>query len=210
MFLVNFFINSKFFELKTSNWSLQCFELNCHDNRPPQITASDLKNSLKMTSVKIKTFVSSFGLIVSDLISNNAENEHWKLYTLLRAIVCIVPEASITRITLYTLKALLMGYNNMFKKLSRSSLKPKDHIMDRMEPLGNMWAMRFEDFHQRLKRYYQVNYTRVNICYSVVLKNQLAVCDDFLNNSFFKMQVSFKIKVMVTISAKLFSLKLFI
>ena len=79
-------------------------------------------------------------------------------------------------------------------------LTPKYHIashyplvMDKMGPLRNIWAMRFEAFHQSLKKYCQLNCSRVNICYSVAMKNQLAICDDFFNNSFFRTDIRFNL-----------------
>lgn len=96
------------------------------------------------------------------------------------------------------LKVLVNDFNILFMKLFATYLKPKLHIaphhpsiMANIGPLRNCWAMRYEVKHPPFKQYSHVTHNRKNICYSVSLKHQLTLCDYFLGERFFKIDISY-------------------
>ena len=54
----------------------------------------------------MKTFVLFFGAMVGDLI-NEKNDENWKLYKLLRTILCAILRFTITKDTPHVFKALI-------------------------------------------------------------------------------------------------------
>lgn len=66
------------------------------------------------------------------------------------------------------------------------TLKPKHHlmlhyprIMRTVGPLRSLWSMRFEGKHRPLKQYAHAITSRVNLSYSIAVKQQLTLCDLF-------------------------------
>ena len=106
--------------------------------------------------------ISNFGLIIiGDLVPDCDE---WALFLLLREIVsisCIADKQHVNTFSL--LSSLINEPNQLYLKLSKSTLKPKFHIinhygriMKNIGPSKQITSIRFEAFHQPLKNMLQI------------------------------------------------------
>lgn len=84
-------------------------------------------------------------------------------------------------------------HNQNFIKIFKLNLQPKAHflthyvtVIRRLGPLKQMWSMRYEGKHKELKVYCKVNYSRVNICYSLAVRTLMKFSARFYENQRFK------------------------
>lgn len=135
------------------------------------------------------TLVRFLGIIVGDLITNY-DDEHWKLYKLLRSIVDIILSPRITRSYALELQELIEKLNSLYLKFY-TNLKPKFHLMVHYArcmlmtgPLVNFWTMRFESRHRPLKAVVTAISCNINLLVSIAIKETLKMCYMFQNVSF--------------------------
>lgn len=80
----------KLFTLEDLNFKITNFNYPDNVNRPPTISPSELSNKLlKMSAAEMKNFILHAALIIADLLPRK-DMLHWKLYLLLRQIVCVI------------------------------------------------------------------------------------------------------------------------
>ena len=180
--------DAKYFSLKTLNHRLTFFRLKNSENRPPLISANDILNErLKTTVSQMLAFVLNFGLIVGDLITNK-DDKFWQLYKLLREILCVSMQTSIDASTPMRFESLVKTHHLLYIELL-GNLIPNHfltHYADIMRTFGpviNTWCMRYEDYHLILKKYCSATRNRINLCYSIALRNQLILSDYFLRRN---------------------------
>lgn len=185
--LYHFIVQKRYFTLDTLNWRLEFFKFNPTCSRPPTISSSQLYNkSIKMSASEMLSFVLHAGLIFGDLI-NASYDRHWELFILLRKILSITLERSITESTAELLQTLINEHHILYIDLFGESLKPKHHfmlhyptIMKIVGPLHSLWSMRFEGKHRPLKQYARSITCRRNVCRSIAVKHQLILSDYFI------------------------------
>lgn len=138
-----------------------------------------------MSASEMLSFVLNTGLILGDLITN-FDDKYWELYILLRKILLITLQDSVTDSTADLLENLINEHHMLYIDLFDETLKPKHHlmlhyprIMKIVGPLRSLWSMRFEAKHRPLKQYARTITSRVNLCYSIAVKQQLILCDLF-------------------------------
>lgn len=138
-----------------------------------------------MSASEMLTFVLNAGLIFGDLITD-VDDKYWELFILLRKILLITLQDSVTVSTADLLENLITEHHMLYIYLFGETLKPKHHlmlhyprIMRTVGPLRFLWSMRFEAKHRLLKQYARTITSRVNLCYSIAVKEQLMLGDLF-------------------------------
>lgn len=157
------------------------------------INCIELKNNnIRMTASEMLSFILYSALIFGDLVPEG--DKHWKLYILLRKILCICLSTKIAQKNIIELENTISRHHMLFAKLHGRTLKPKHHhmlhfprIMREIGPLQNIWSMRYEAKHQQCKQIAAMTRNRVNICRTLALKNQLNFNNDIVQNKFFPM-----------------------
>ena len=182
---------ANYFTLKTMNHRLAFFKFNDSDNRPALISETNITNkNLKMTASQMLSFVLNFGIIFGDLI-NDRNDKFWKLYKLLRELLCISLKCKINSSTPQYFSKLVKSHHELYIELL-GPLFPKEHflthypaVMKEMGPVVNFWSMRYEAKHLPFKKYSNVTCNRINLCLSLAVRNQLAQSDSFLQQQAF-------------------------
>ncbi|KYQ54152.1 hypothetical protein ALC60_06949 [Trachymyrmex zeteki] len=185
--LYYFIVQQQYFTLDTLNWRLQFFNFDSMSNRPPTISLSQLLNkSIKMSAAEMLCFILNAGLIFGDLITN-PNDKYWSLYKLLRKILSITLQYSVTKSTADLLESLINEHHMLYIDLFGETLKSKHHlmlhyprVMNTVGSLRPLWSMRFEAKHRPLKQYAQATASRRDICYSIAVKQQLMLSNLFM------------------------------
>lgn len=188
--ILNFFIKSGYFNLEQLNNRIQGFDYgdNFHNNNPPEILPSHLQNEkIIISASEMYHLVINLPLIIGDLVP---DCEHWDLLLLLKEIVNIVFSKVVTINTPDYLRVIIFDYLTLLQKLYPGSLVPKHHfmvhyptIMKKAGPLGNISCMRYEAKHQDGKKTARAAISRVNVCRTIAIKNQLQLNYYFMNVS---------------------------
>lgn len=127
--LYHFIVRQQYFTLDTLNWRLKFFNFDSISSRPPIISVSQLfKRAIKMSASEMLSFVLNAGLIFADLITN-VNDKHWELFILLRKILFITLQYSITELTADLLENLINEHHMLYIDLFGETLKPKHHLM---------------------------------------------------------------------------------
>ncbi|XP_018577570.2 uncharacterized protein LOC108915902 isoform X2 [Anoplophora glabripennis] len=195
--LNKFIFEEKFFDLQTLNNRLKHFNFSANHNKPPLIMHENLKKmNLRMSASEMKTFLLNADLIFGDLIPEG--NKYWKLYILLRKIVCVILKDFFTPETENDLRNLIHDHHSLFISLFAKPLKPKFHFMTHYPsillnsgPLKNMSTLRYESKHRQFKLSANVIASRVNISYSLAVKHQLQLASKFVNQRGFSHNTSY-------------------
>lgn len=176
-----FVFEKKYFILQSINCKIKDFDFGSIEDadRPPQISFDRLKKYLKLTKL---CFVRYFSLIIGDMIPEN--DEHWKLYLLLRQIIDIVTTPRIVRYHAKILKGLIKEHNELYMKLFKTTLKPKFHnmihyprILLENGPVINFWCMRYESRHRQIKGNAQSTNCSKNLLKTIATKQALKFCE---------------------------------
>lgn len=176
------------FTLEQLNYRILTFNYgpNCK-NKPPILNSDSLgKIKLKLSASEMKSLSVNLSLIIGDLIP---DCEEWSLYLLLREILSLCCNSDVVHINAHSLLSnLIQEHNQMYLKLSENNLKPKYHnlthygrIMAEVGPLKHLSSIRFEAFHQPLKKTAAVCNSRVNLIKTIFTKYQLNVVNLLLN-----------------------------
>ncbi|KAF2892727.1 hypothetical protein ILUMI_13443 [Ignelater luminosus] len=195
--MLNQFINvDKVFTLSTLNSRIKYFKYGCEvKNKPPLISGEDLKNkNIKMSASEMKCFILCLGLLIGGLIPRG--NCFWQLYIKLREVVLLVLAKHVTIADHILLESLIEEHHAIIINTFRESLKPKNHFMihypfnmKQVGPLVNMWSMRFESKHRVAKGNANVVASRIDICKTLAVKNQLKLCNRFICKIDFKKSI---------------------
>ncbi|XP_044578758.1 uncharacterized protein LOC123261257 [Cotesia glomerata] len=180
----------KLFSLDDLNFKITYFPYPDNINKPPVITANQLTNKyIKMSAAEMKNFILYAALIIADLLPNK-NLDHWKLYLLLRSIVCIVLKSEICDNDTINLDKLIKKHHILYVKLFGPTLKPKHHfmlhypaIMKVVGPLVHIWAMRFEAKHQPMKQSAVSSMNTTNLPKTIAIKQQFCSAKVFLKNN---------------------------
>lgn len=192
--ILNILINeTHFFSLEILNARLQHFDMQKEfgKNKPISIPEKALKSQHLVISASEMVFlIENLGILIGDLITIN--HEAWELYLLLREIVEIVMNPSITKTMTQLLETLLEEHHSLYMKIFAEPLKPKHHflihyprLMRRLGPLKLLSCFRFEAKHKELKDYARAIRSRRNCAYSLALKHQLSLSNRFRNKKGF-------------------------
>lgn len=160
-------------------------------NIPPLITEKQIsKKHIKMSASESMTFIRNIGVMIGDLIPR--ENELWQLIIIFKEIVDIVTSPVVSDGVIKKLDGLITKYLTKLQKVFGNCLKPKHHlllhyalILLRFGSLSHLSTMRCESKHQGGKTTTKVSRSRVNVCKTIAIKNQLQFCYRLMNNDEF-------------------------
>lgn len=168
-------------KLKSFNYVQNGFK-----NSPPLLTICGIQNKhILMSASEMHTFVLIFPFLVSHIIEGSIDltDEIWQFFFLLREIMDICFAKSTQANTLDVLESLIFQHHTLYCKLLNDTLKPKHHnmihyskIIKMSGPLSHLSVMRFESKHRELKAIATGTTSRLNICHTIALKEQLRLC----------------------------------
>lgn len=168
---------------------------------------------VKTSASEMLTLVRYFGLIVGYYIPEDDVDKTWDLYIILRRLLDKLLTHNVYSDTSEQIKYLVSELNELYKKLTRTFLTPKFHFLthypnmfQKYGPLIQVWTMRFEAKHRISKFVARACMSKVNICKTIAIKNQLALSDIFLKGNPLEL-IQFGLKKK-TSDAKLNDLKL--
>lgn len=176
--IILYFINKNYFTLETLNIRKQLFDYGFIEikNTSLPLKLEQLQTGkISMSACEMWAFVNFFSLMVGDLVPHNCPV--WKFFLNLQSLLDLCLRSNYTDETLKSLESCISFHNKDYVKLFKEDLKPKAHFLihyttmiKRLGPLKHMWCLRFEAKHKELKLYCKVNYSRINICYSLAVK----------------------------------------
>lgn len=179
----------KVFSLEQLNQRIMSFQFNRWDNRPPQITESQLKSKLKMSSSEMRVFMNNLGVLIGDFIP--ADSLYWPVYKNLKKIIDILLLDAYQKNLIDFLTLLIEEYLSELQILFPNSFKPKHHYLTHyprvMEQVGPLWkscSIRYESKHRFGKSTSRTAICRINICHTIAIKTQLKLNYDFLTAEF--------------------------
>lgn len=112
---------------------------------------------MRSSAADIPYFIESFPFILDGLIQDE-EHPVWIFYIFLRNILQILLSFSVDDTTIDYLKILITQHHELHFVVFDDTLKPKHHfllhdptIMKLIEPITQIWCMRFESKHQFLR-----------------------------------------------------------
>lgn len=196
--LYQFIIIDKVITLESFNAKIQYFDYGFElKNKPPPLKNDDIKNKrIHMSASEMLCFCRYFGIIIGNVIPQN--NKYWQFFLLLREIISIVTSFKINKYHIGYLKQLIKRHHTAYLSLfPNCSLSPKHHFMIhwpeiilKSGPPVLLWSMRYESKHKELKSSANVIASRVNISKSLAIKTQLKLCNRFLLNEGFDIELS--------------------
>lgn len=159
-----------------------------HFNLPQTISAENIKlHHLKYSSSEIKVLMKYLPILIGDLVTENDEN--WLFFLLLRDICSIIFNYVVTPDCIVQVEEMIKRHHSWYQKLYKRTLIPKHHhmvhypnIMRLVGPLRNLWSMRGESKHKVMKKIAASTTSRVNICFTVATRHQLAFANLLLKN----------------------------
>lgn len=188
--LHKFIVIDKIFTCDDLNERLNKFDYG-HDegrNKPRPITLAQVKNKfIKMSASESLCFSRNICVLIGDLVAR--ENEYWRVLILLTEIINIVMAPAITEGITHYFASLIHDYLSLVVSLFPNCLKPKHHfllhyprIMRRFGPVCNLSTFRCESKNRNLKITSHVALSRVNVCKTLAVKNQLQLSQRFRRN----------------------------
>jgi len=117
------------------------------------------------------------------------KSEVWSLYIVLKQIIDIIFHKWIRLQDTVLFKCLISEHHELYLKLFRIGLKPKQHhmvhyplIMQKSGPLNIFSSIRYEAKHKELKDAANAITSRKNIAYTQALKQQLQLAYRLLSS----------------------------
>lgn len=191
--LITHYMRQKFFDLDALNTLIKFFDYGPidKDNKPPLMTIDDGKIKISVSAAESLTLTKYFGLIVGHLIPK--DDEHWKLYLLLRQILDILLSPFIPLEHLKLLESYITEHHETYLDLSETKrLTNKMHhmihyptLIEHFGPPIHFWSMRYEAYHRFPKSIATSISTRRNLTFSLAKRAQLAFRSYLKCNSFF-------------------------
>lgn len=142
-----------------------------------------------MTASEMMSFIHFLPFMIGELISE--KDELWEIIIILIQIIDMVTLTKISVDHLTLLDELVSQHNKLYVKLSKQSLKPKQHFLvhcstciKKCGPLKLFWCMRFEAKHKDFKEYARVISSRVNMAKTLAIKAGLKFANSLLNGDF--------------------------
>ncbi|XP_067206995.1 uncharacterized protein [Linepithema humile] len=182
------YIQIKRFTLQNINDRIMAFNYGPADkgNAVPCLKKEKLmQKKLNFSASETLTFVKYLGIIIGDCIPVN--DEYWNLYLYLRNIGDIINLRYFNKDCITLLKTLITEHHELYIQLFGETLKPKHHFLlhyprtiELIGPLRNVWCMRPEAKHKPSKVTAHVSNSRVNLPYTLAIKNQLQQCYSFM------------------------------
>ena len=157
----------------------------------PRCLPGDVINSSGKVSLSASESWCLFRLlpvILSDVVE--VFEDIWELYLLLSEIMELVFAPRIERFMLSHLNSLIEKFYSLFASRAPEYITPKFHyllhyprLILQYGPLQNLWCMRFESFHRKLKKVAKQCPNFKNVALTVASRVQLGKCYEFSEGS---------------------------
>ncbi|KAJ8684754.1 hypothetical protein QAD02_020547 [Eretmocerus hayati] len=184
--ILNYLINvKKHFCFQDLKDRMEYFDRNSPDANLPSLSKESIKEGkLMMSASEMYFLVMNLPLMIGDLIPSS--DKSWKMFLLLRQIVCTVFAHSVTQENIESFGDLVTSYLKAYVSLFKKTLRPKHHnllhyqrLMLLYGPLKVLNCLRFEAEHKQLKQCSQATTSRVSPDYTIAVKHQLQLCHRF-------------------------------
>lgn len=148
------------------------------------------KIHVKTSGSEMFTLVRYFGLIAGPNVPEG--NEIWEVYLLLRQLLDRLFSRKIYHTDCKQLEVLVEHFLYFYVKNFKDTLKPKFHflthyskMLSKFGPLHQISTIRFESKHKVSKVAARSAVSRINICKTIVIRNQLSLSELFLQDCHF-------------------------
>ena len=174
---------SKYFSVDYLNTCVNSYDFDSNDKRskPPSFDEKHVaKQKISLSASEMRCFVQNLPLIIGHRVPQ--DDELWHVILKPREIMKIVFAPHFQIEICGYLKTLIAEYLQTLIQLGMK-LRPKHHllthypaIMLEKGPLGRLSSMRYESKHRVNKVIASTTTSRVNICKTIAIKNQLIFC----------------------------------
>lgn len=166
---------------------------------------SDVRNGPKSANISVLGMSAAetwcvfrlFPFIVGDAIPQ--DNESWELYIYLARICDIIFAPTIEDDWIPYLDILVTDFYTFMKTVAPQRLRPKFHyllhyptLIKNFGPLRRLWCMRFESYHQKIKRVLSISKNFKNPCLTVAKRIQYSKCWEMMSSDILCEKTSFR------------------
>lgn len=195
LILSNLIGKHKFFTIEILNERICTTSSSCHKNITPVLKHEAIKNKkIILTASEMHYLVDNLVIFVGDLVP--VENPTWKLYLMMRQITNISLFDIISDEIIDFFSSIVSQYLKLYLELFENKLRLKHHnllhygqLMRKFGPLKYMSSIRFEGKHKMFKNNSKVVTSRKNPPYTFAVRHQLYLCNRFINEEGFSLQV---------------------
>lgn len=147
-----------FFTIDFFNERIESYDFGATKNKPPVINMEMLFNcdKLKYSASEMMNLICNLNGIIGDVVPEN--NQHWRLYLLVREILSILNLNHCNEDICNYLDDLITEHHELFMELFDEHLRPKFHfashysyILRNIGPIKKISSMRYESKHQEFK-----------------------------------------------------------
>ena len=172
----------KYFTLYELNTRIASFDFGS-ENKPQDIQTVHGKNELhiKISAAEMYSLIRFLDVIIGDKIPRS--DNHCNLYKYSRQIFDILMSTKVVRGDASILRSLITKLLEKYIELY-DELKPKLHflvhypkILILLGPIVKFWCMRFESFHQLIKRNANSSNNATNLLKTIAKKQALKLCE---------------------------------
>lgn len=183
--VLNNCIKKKYFSLQELNNRIDLFQYGrCDSNRIPIVTENFAeRDKFKMSGSETMLFVKMFGILIGDKVPHS--DPYWLLYLKLVHLIDVCSDINCSNNS-SSLKVLVKEFNEMYLSVTGEDLKPKMHFLihyilacEQGGPVSLMSTKRCESKHRALLIPAHATESRRNICKTVAIQHQLAMCHRF-------------------------------
>lgn len=181
LILNNLIMEKRYFSLDVFNEKKKLFDYGINDigNISQPVELKHIQNNkFNCSASEMRCFIHVFPLIIGEFIPH--DDEVWLFLLKFIQIIDIVELKVFNNVKLDLLKTLITEHHSFYVNYFKQKLKPKHHLMTHYPlvikesgPVINMWCMRAEGKHKELKNYSNNITSRVNLPFSIMMKQQL-------------------------------------
>ena len=181
-------ITKEFLSIETLNFRIQNFDYQSVEcgNKIPEISRDSLSpnsktRQLRLSGCEMLCLVRYLALMIGDYVP--ADDPVWHYYLVLREIVCIVFAPFVVRKQMPYLSALITEHHELYLSLFDDTLKFKHHVwlhypdvMLSCGPVVFFSSLLLERHHRPSKQAARATNSRVNLPFTVAMKEQQKLC----------------------------------
>ena len=195
--ILNSLIENNHLTLDKLNYRITSFDYGFADkcNKPSVISKHDLRNidgAMRQSATQSWCLLRLLPLMVGDLVPHGCKE--WHLLLLLLSCMELLFLPTLTQPAVQYLGKIIEEHHTLFLELfPHRHLRPKHHFMihypsaiQKLGPLVQYWAMRFEAKHGFFKRISHVTCNFKNICKTMAFRHQMMQCYTILSGSILK------------------------
>lgn len=191
-FVIKHFLDIKVIKLNLLISRIKNFDYGPDGSASPvnAVLLEGSKIKIKTSASEMKNLVRYFTLIIGEFIME--DDEVWLLYLTLRQILDNLLRHRYYECNIRELASLIEELLDSYSKITKDSIKPKFHFMThypsfikKFGPLTQVWTMRHESKHRVSKIAARSVATRINICKTVAVRNQLTLNYILMKNEAF-------------------------